>query len=400
MSGSVNNPNASPSTRAPLLQILLNGNPVPGALSASWTSTSHFAPDTWQASFAVNKDPTKGVSWWEGIDIPIILDVQTGIGAPGGAVAWKSLGIGQVDDFEADLERGTVSVSGRDLAALMLEEKTAEAFQNQSPGQIVSAIAARHGMTADVQDPGGLSERFYNTDHTRETHMAGSRATNEWDLLVRLAQQAGCDLYVTGRTLHFRPLPQAGDKPYSVKWNASTATAASPTSNAIGLRMHHKMQLAKQVTVEVHSFHSRKGGSIVATATSPGARTAGVVSGSVFVQKAKKPQKYIFTRPNLTQDQAQALANSLLADITRHERTISWQEPANGLLTPRNVVRLEGTGTGFDTVANGAANSGPPAYYVDTVTNSISFDGGFMMSVSCKAHSALATQAIAGGAVE
>ena len=107
----------------------------------------------------------------------------------------------------------------------------------------------------------------------------------------------------------------------------------------------------------------------------------------MFTQAAKKPKVYTFVMPNLTQSQADKKAKILLADITRHERNMSWSEPATitadgTLITPRNVVRLHGTGTGFDQV-----------YYVDTVSTSIHFDG-FGMVIMAKSQSSATEQVI------
>ena len=384
MSG-INDPRRAPYVRQPGLQVLLDSKPIPGAIEAHWTSTSHFSPDTFSATFAVNADPRYGMAWWDRLDVPSFIDIQV----TAGMGSWVSLGIGQIDDLTIMPESGTVSISGRDLGALLLETPTAESFQNQTSSQIVQTIAARHGMTADVSATSTtLVERLYRQDFTRETHNVNSRNTNEWDLLVRSAQQDGFDLYVTQRTIHYKPLPQLTDKPYVVDWDNQTAGSPIPQSNSIGLRMEHKLQIAKPVTVNVRSFHSRNGVAVLGTATSSGARTGGTVNGNVFTQNAKKPKVYNFVRPNLSQVQAQQLATSLLADITKHERQITWHEPATNLITPRNVVRLQGTGTQFD-----------QAYYVDTVTTSISFDG-FGMDITAKSHSAATSQAIAGAATD
>lgn len=377
---SLNDPGAAPYVRNPLLAVLFNGKPIPGALSATWSSTNHFAPDTFTASFALNADARFGLDWWEGLDVPAFVDIQVDTGA-----GPFSLGIGQVDQHQASPEEGTFTISGRDLGALMLDTPTAEAFQNQTSSQIVETIAQRHGLTPKVTGTTTLADRFFTTDHTRETHATGSRNTNEWDLLVRLAQQDGFDLFMTGRTLNYQPLPKVGDKPYLVRWQNRTAGNAVPLSNAIGLHLDRKLQLAKPVTVTVSSFHSKKGATVTATASTTGAKTGGVISGSVFTQSAKKPQKYNFSFPNLTQAQAQARADVLLADITKHERSISWQEPANNLISPRNVVRVEGVGQGWD-----------QSYFVETVTRHIDF-GGFKMDIKAKNQSAATSAIIQGG---
>jgi phage protein D len=67
------------------------------------------------------------------------------------------------------------------------------------------------------------------------------------------------------------------------------------------------------------------------------------------------------------------LANSLLAELSKHERVIEVDMPGELTLTPRNMVQIEGTGTSFD-----------QTYYIQTITRSLSFDDGFQQSMRLK----------------
>jgi hypothetical protein len=78
-------------------------------------------------------------------------------------------------------------------------------------------------------------------------------------------------------------------------------------------------------------------------------------------------------RPNLTEEQAQRLANQTAAEITRHERLVSVDMPGELTLTPRNMARLQGTGTSWD-----------QTYFMDHIERSISFDEGFRQSLRLK----------------
>lgn len=439
-----NNPTIQPSVRAPRLQVLFEGKPLPGAFEARWMQTNHYAPDTFDVSFAVNADPSRGPAWWDNRTAPMVLDIQAGLAQPNGAVQWTSLGIGQVDSHEYFPAAGTIELTGRDLSALLTDNETAETFQNQTSAQIVEAIAARNGLTADttatktvpypaapVAAPAASAAsiaaakaqadeaaqavaaatalaaiapsdeanatlnraiarataarervyalakpvgRFYGADNTVTT-FAQQGVTKEWDLLVKLARIEGFDLYVTGTTLHFHPVVDLGSDPYVIRFDPATAAMRSPVSNALELNMTRRFAIAKGVTVIVKSFHSKAGKTVTATVSRGGAMSGGNIGANVYTQ-TRRPQRYTFVRPNLTQAQADALAKSMLDDITRHERTISWQGPADMILTARSVVRVEGTGTGFD------AN-----YFADHVTRTIKFDGGFYMEATAKNHS-------------
>ena len=129
------------------------------------------------------------------------------------------------------------------------------------------------------------------------------------------------------------------------------------------LDLERSLTLAKDVVVIVRSWRSSEGKGF--SRSSPaGASTAKVQNG--------KAQRYVVTRPNLTEDQAQKLADSMRDDITKHERNISFNCPGELDLSPRDVLRVSGVG-GWDQV-----------YFVNTITRRLSFEGGFMQSVTAK----------------
>ena len=77
------------------------------------------------------------------------------------------------------------------------------------------------------------------------------------------------------------------------------------------------------------------------------------------------------------------MANSLLADLTRHEKVLSASLPGDNLLTTRAMVKLVGTGTDWDQV-----------YYPDTVHRSLSMAGGYRMELRAKNHAVESTIAL------
>ena len=372
---STNNPTVTSHVGQPRLRILTNGKEIPGALDASWHQTSHYAPDTFSATFALNADPRYTAAWWDNRTTPLVIDIQAGFRQPNGAMQWSSLGVGQVDDHEINLVSGTIVLTGRDLSALLVDAETAETFQNQTSSQVVQTLATRAGLSSDVTNTTTLVSRYWELDHTVTKHHQHSQTVSDWDLLVKLARNEGFDLFVVGTKLYFWPPPSLTGKPYVVKYDPATATAFTPAANVIEPHFTRRFALAKGVTVNVKSFHSKAGKAVVATVTRGPGVTGSNVGGSIATQTAKA-KTYTFVRPNLTQAQAQTLAQSLLDDITRHERTVSFHGPADLILGTRSVVRVEGTGTGFD-----------QTYYVEHVTRTISFDGGFVMDAQAKNHS-------------
>ena len=78
-------------------------------------------------------------------------------------------------------------------------------------------------------------------------------------------------------------------------------------------------------------------------------------------------------RPNLTPNQALQLAQSRLAELTQHERVIELLMPGELTLTPRSMLLLTGTGTGFDQV-----------YYIDMIERDLHLASGFTQRIRAK----------------
>ena len=271
--------------------------------------------------------------------------------------------LGQVDDIEYDLTGRTITLSGRDLSAPFIDTKTAEKFQNQTSSEIAQTLADRHGLGYDVEETDTKAGTYYNIDHTLLT-----QEQSEWDLLIFLAEQEGFDVWVSGNTLYFQPSPITTNPAYVIEW--SEPGDGTVQSNATFLKLGRSETLAKDIEVHVLSFNQKGQESILGVAKAFGAKRA----------RAGKAQLYTFRRPNLTRDQAQQLAQSLLADITRHEMTLNASLPGDNILTTRTMVNLVGTGTAWDQL-----------YYPDSVTRRLSLAEGYRMDVRAKNHSTQST---------
>lgn len=376
MTSALNDPHAPPAARQPRLRVLLvegaiagqtdpgktaqsvapkAQEPIAGAVSANVTNNNYYQADTFSADFALNALPN-GLAWWAG-QPRMVVDIQIALNL----TDWKSVLIGEVDHIHTHPVTGLVQIEGRDLTARLIEARTQETFANQTSSEVAKTLAARHGLTADVTATKTLVSRFYQEDHSHVTMGEFSRTTTEWDLLTFLAQQEGFDVYVTGTTLHFNPRVDPASTPYVVVSDANG-------SNVIDLRLERSLTLAKDVEVQVRSWDSRNSRGFTKTSRAIGAKGAQAAGA-----KQNAAQRYVLVRPNLTEDQAQKLANETAHEISIHERVVTFHLPGDLLLTPRMMVRLQGTGTEFD-----------QAYYVDSVSRRISFDSGFDMEVRAK----------------
>ena len=277
----------------------------------------------------------------------------------------QSLIIGEVDHISFHPTTGLLEMEGRDLSARMIEAKTQEAFLNQTASEVATTIAGRHGLTPHVTPTTTLVGRYYEQDHSKVTLDQFSRTTTEWDLLFFLASREGFDVYVYGSALYFQPSVDPSADPFVLNW---TAASRIPRLNAVSMSFERSKTLAKDIEVSVRSWNSRQGRGFTKVARAIGGKAAAASSS-----KTNTTQKYSVVRPNLTEDQALKLATQMAHEITLHERIVSVEMPGELVLTPRNMVKVQGTGTSWD-----------QTYFTASIDRSISFEEGFRQSMRLK----------------
>jgi phage protein D len=358
MSQTASGPVTPGTVRAPRVQVLLNGVVMQGLIGVSLSLANDFQASKFTFEADVGTEYTTNAAWWS-TQTKVTAVIQAGM-LVNGTVAWQTLMTGVVDDYEILLDSSTVTVNGRDLAAQLIDTKTANTYSNQTSSEIATMLAQQVGLTPVVTATQTIVGTYYQIDTTHTGLGAFSQDITEWDLLVYLAQQEGFDLFVSGTSLYFQP-PATSEQAYNISW--TMGANGVPNSNVIGLSLQHALTLAKGVSVTVKSYNSLTGKSIKATTSDP--QYAGKV--------APGGQNYVFYAPNLTPQQAIALANQRYADITRHLRTVQFDLPGDTVLTPRKLIVLSGTGTAFDT-----------SYYPDRIDMQISMSGGFGMAVTAR----------------
>lgn len=297
--------------RAPRLQVTLDGTDVPGAIAADVHSNNHLAADRFRVRLAASVAP------------------QAALHAPGGRVEvligldgiWASVVTGTADSISMDPIHGVLDIEGRDLSASMIDAQVDETFANRTSSEIVETFAGRHGLQAVVERTTTPVGRYYQAEHDRLTLGQFAKATTEWDLLAFLAGREGFDLFMEGSALRFGP-PSA---------NAATEVRRQ---DCISLQLDHSLGLARQIEVTVRSWGTKAGSAVVQTAR----------GGSA----SKVVWKRGITRPNLTADEAQKVADRTLADLRRFEWTATAMMPGELALTARSRVAISGTGTNWD----------------------------------------------------
>ena len=345
----------SGSVREVRTRLFIDGDPFPGLISLDVTQNSHYQADKYRCEVALNDPDGKDLVWWGADERKgMLLDLRVSVDG-----AERSLILGEADELSIRPATGAIEISGRDLTARLIDNKIQQAFKNKTSSEIAIELAARRGLTPIVDATATPVSRYYSNDHDQVSNDQFSRGSTEWDLLTYLAQQEGFDVFVVGTDLHFeKAVDPATAEPYSVKWDQT-----GRSGDVIDMHLERSLTLAKDVVVLVRSWHSGKGHAF--TKSSPPGASKGAVNQG-------KAQRYVVTRPNLTEDQAQQLANNMREDITKHERRIEFHVPGEVTLSPRDIISLTGCG-GWD-----------QNYFVNTVDRRVSMDQGFTMTVTAK----------------
>jgi len=356
------NPIAPAEVRQPYVAFTLNGVPVPGLVEAEVTNNTHFASDTFRAVLALSELPAAfGPAYWS-----TSAGDRVGIAVGFAGETATPLILGQVDDIDYDPVGRLITLSGRDLSAPLIDARTSEKFVNQTASQIAETLAARHGLVPVVKPTQNKAGVYYAAEHVELT-----LEQTEWDLLTYLAEREGYDVWVSGDRLHFEPSPLPTSPAYHIAWDE-----ARKASNAARIHLSRSQTLAKDVIVVVRSWNQKLQRTfkveLQVTQPATGRREGG-----------REFQRYSFTVPNLTRDQCEALARSKAEEITRHERVLTASLPGDSRLTTRAMIRLTGTGSGWDML-----------YYPDSVTRRISFEEGYSMELRAKNHGVQSTVVI------
>ncbi|WP_020472358.1 phage late control D family protein [Zavarzinella formosa] len=357
----LNNPRlAAGAARQPRCAVTVNGVTLSGVVEAEVTNASHFTADTFRVvCSASGLQPAFGPAYWA-LSVGDLIGVSVGFAD----AAPVQLILGQVDDAQYDPISRTLTLSGRDLSAPLIDAKTAEKFVNLTSSQIAEQLARRHGLEPVVEATSARAGSYYEIDNVVLT-----QEQTEWDLLVYLAGREGFDCWVSGNRLFFQPSPAAASVPYKLVCQASENGL---NSSALDIKLSRSQTLARDVIVKVQSWNQKQQRSFVVTYK--------VTQAFKSQRSGGKSQTYSFTVPNLDRDQALKLAKAKAEDITRHERVLTASLPGDNLLTTRSMVQLVGTNTAWD-----------QNYYPDTVTRTLSVGGGYRMELRAKNHSTQST---------
>lgn len=331
--------------RSPRASLKVNGvDIIP--LECEIRENTHHQADTMGASVSLDTPGADEKFWADLTSLPCVIKATNDYVLGG----WVTKFDGKIDDVEIDLFNRVARVTGRDRISDLLDHKTTEQWQNRSVTDVVTDIAKRVGLQAVVSLPSAAAKPglvaaqnqaaglvgsanvglIYQKDHNLE-----SDQSTLWDVLVKLAQQQGCSVFVKPGTgvLSFMPVDQLGGKTFTLSYQRPTAASVA-SGNFTSLRLRRGFAVSKNVKVRVKSFQLKGKKSVSSEYSSNGS-----VPGEAV---------YDFRTPNMTKDQADLFAKNRLDEILRYEKGMQADMPGDVTLDPTATFKISGTGTSFD----------------------------------------------------
>lgn len=354
--------------RQPRGQVKIGGVIIPAWTSWSVDSNSFFSADTFHVTFAASALPEGQSADWFSRQKTLEVEILAGFIAseehPQGT-EMHSLIVGHVDDITFNPSTAELELTGRDLSAQLIDNKTStEAFRNQTASQVAETLAKKYGLTAKITKTTTKVGTYYDQDHIGLTDQR-----SEWDVLTYLASQEGFIALMKGRTLIFAPSPflEPPKDHYVIDFYKG---AGMVHLNGKNLSFTRSLTVAKGVVVTASSFHAKNKKAVTAfyprAAKSIGAGRAKAVGGDVQQYKLRLP-------PNKSVLEVEAAAKKRYLEIIQHEMKLTLDGPADHSLDIQTAIKVQGTGTAFDQV-----------YYPDAITWNMNMDSGYTMSLRAK----------------
>jgi hypothetical protein len=318
-------------TELPEIRLTIGDVPVFGAVSVRLEQESYCRASRFSVTLAIGAPPL-----WPLADYAALSLQTVTIEIAASPFGFSNVMTGQIDNVRIDCAAQYAVLSGRDLSARMIDTENAETFVNQTASEIATIIAGRHGLDANVAPTTAIVGQYYELDHARSALQLHSRAGNEWDLLVWLAQNENYYLSVTGTSLYFGPLPVL-------------EPALISLLDCIELSIDIALTIPR--AAKVMSWNSRNKIAVTQSA-GDGTMTTTLV------------------RPNLTSAQALDMASNHLATLARHVTVLEARLPGELELLPGSPIYLTGTQSPFDQI-----------YVIDGIVRELDLAHGFVETI-------------------
>lgn len=338
----------SPTVRTPRVWLQIGGTMLP-CITATVTRKSERATDTFSAELSIDETAAAGYGYAEWADYQPV-DVKILMSLDGSAPT--SVITGQIDMPQIHWGECTVSVSGRDKGASLIEKRRSQPFKNRKSDDIVGTIAQDHGLTPQATAGADFAGKTYDTDFVH--HLLNLM---DHEILSRLAEREGYRWYVDGNDLVFEP-KGTDTGTYTVQWVPPDGQGQIGVATCLDLETHRNMTAARPHTLAVRSWHHKDAQKYDGIAAASG------VGQTVEIEHHHNGRN---------QAQVDKLAKSRLKDAIRHDCNVVVHAPLDLNVTPRQKMQLMGTGTIYDQL-----------YDIDSVEFTISWQGGSEMTVAGK----------------
>ena len=237
---------------------------------------------------------------------------------------------GMLDVMTIDPVHGIVSVEGRDLSASLVDSFSQRDFVNQTASEIVSTVAANHGLDAVVSATFGNVGRYVADNYTKLSLGQFSRFRSDWDMVVQLARENNFDIFVEGRTLYFQPA-------------ISLAPAARRLLRSDYERIRLERVLSSGITpsVRVQSWNNQNMAPYVSD-------NASSMDGTDQATGMSSTASYLFSTANLTSQQVDQSAARYAREVRRLQVVALIEGPWDLTLTPRTSFCIAETYSNLD----------------------------------------------------
>lgn len=232
---------------------------------------------------------------------------------------------GTLKNIRFDMIQRTIGVTGQDMSEDLHQIKSAEKWVNKSPSDIVSDLAQRVGLSAQIDKSTLKAGRILKDEYAKLTENISYAS-----VLQKMAELDGARWFVKGTTLHY----VSQDNPsgvYSLNYSPP-APGKSMVSDCLHLVIDYNVDAGSETQISTKAWHSRKKKMFQSTATVQG------IGGGQTIKAA-------YHIPSFVQDQVKQFAKVKAQEMTRHAYHLEAE--CVGDTTIDVAMALELTGTEF-----------------------------------------------------
>lgn len=329
------------------------------------SSKNYYLSDTYEITLPLNKNGIFTLEYWGSIqnaEVKIYMGFQVNIDVFN-IDDLNLIFTGAIDTIRMNVIEQIVTISGRDYSYLLIDKKTTKTYLNKTASEIAIEFAQDNGLNSEVVPTTSPVGSYFNPF---TLYSQTNINLTQWDYLTYLAQQINYNVYVKNKTLYFVPKPGPNTPFFEIPLQTANDFSLFPMAPGTSFNFYRTLTLAEDVLVKVNSASIFTGSSFTVSATSHHIKDA---------VKAPK-QTYVFSFPNLTEQEARNIAQAQLEAITHHEIVLEGVMPPHFDLNKNIPILISGTNSNLDQL-----------YYVDLLNISLSYlPPKFEMSFNAKNH--------------